>query len=219
MKNPGLINPDFSEKQQAVLIGSMLGDGHLQKSRTKVGTVRLRVSHKANQGKAVDFIRSHFINYCKTVKPAHDFIDHGFPARGFYTSYTKELIPYHDYFYELQTKEKIGTSFKKIVRPDIGLYLTSPLSLAIWYADDGTKRSDCDAARIATQGFSFEENALLAQCLKENFDVKVEVESWKQGGKPLYGLTLKATGNHFAEFRSLIKDIIVNDLPMFTYKL
>lgn len=56
-----------------------------------------------------------------------------------------------------------------------------PISLAVWYLDDGSKKSDCAACRLATlnicnletlQGFTLEENMALVECLRSNFGIE-----------------------------------------------
>lgn len=39
--------------------------------------------------------------------------------------------------------------------------LLSPLALAVWYMDDGHRRRDCNALRINTHAFTYEENERL----------------------------------------------------------
>lgn len=39
--------------------------------------------------------------------------------------------------------------------------LIDPTTLAVWFMDDGTKRTDCNAGRIATQGFTKKEQIQL----------------------------------------------------------
>ena len=49
--------------------------------------------------------------------------------------------------------------------------MVSPLSLAIWFMDDGYKRNDCNAFRLNTDLFTYDEQKLLVSCLKENFGI------------------------------------------------
>jgi hypothetical protein len=44
----------LTEKQNAVLIGGLLGDLHIQKGKTQVGTCRLRFCHSTKQKEFVD---------------------------------------------------------------------------------------------------------------------------------------------------------------------
>ena len=60
---------------------------------------------------------------------------------------------------------------KKIVPQSISKLLTDPLSLAVWFMDDGYKRNDCNAFRINTDSFKKSEQNVLCQVLKDNFGI------------------------------------------------
>lgn len=62
------------------------------------------------------------------------------------------LIPNWDYFYPER---------KKIIPHNIQSFLHDPLSLAVWFMDDGYKRSDCNALRLGTDSFTKDEQYLL----------------------------------------------------------
>ena len=47
--------------------------------------------------------------------------------------------------------------------------ITHPLSLAVWWLDDGNARSDCNGGRLATFGIHLEEQKSLQQLLDQNF--------------------------------------------------
>ncbi len=72
------------------------------------------------------------------------------------------------------------------------IYVTFPRALAVWYLDDGTKRSDTESCRIATQSFSENENKLVQEALATNFGVSAKIEDWgrtKKGNTP-YSLAI-----------------------------
>lgn len=71
----------------------------------------------------------------------------------------------HDMWY----KENV-----KIIPVNIGEYLT-PLSLAIWIMDDGTKIGS--SLKFSTNSFTFSECLLLVKVLYENFNIKASIQS------------------------------------------
>ena len=79
----------LTDKQNAVLIGGLLGDFHIQRGKTQVETCRLRFCHSAKQKELVDWKYEVFRkDFCQTTKPP--FIE--FAIRNdylFYTSYKK----------------------------------------------------------------------------------------------------------------------------------
>jgi ubiquinol-cytochrome c reductase cytochrome b subunit len=62
----------------------------------------------------------------------------------------------------------------KVVPLNIGEYLT-PLALAIWIMDDGTKAGT--SLKFATNSFTYSECLLLIKVLDENFKIKASVQS------------------------------------------
>ena len=89
--------------------------------------------------------------FCEGVKPPHETARAG--EYMFYTKYRDEFLSYRDEWYKDD-----GNRFRKRVPDTIDTMLVDPISLAVWYLDDGTKRNDSDACRLATQGFSLQEN-------------------------------------------------------------
>ena len=63
---------------------------------------------------------------------------------------------------------------KKVVPNNINEYLT-PLSLAIWIMDDGSKVNN--AIKLSTNSFSYSECLFLTKVLYDNFDLKSSVQS------------------------------------------
>ena len=98
----------------------------------------------------------------------------------FQTPYSMAWIPYHTTWYEISqslSSEQEGRAqrYRKRVPKNIQDLLIHPLSLLIWYCDDGSKRGDCQAGRFATQCFDEEEQNLLKKCLLDNFGLGVDV--------------------------------------------
>lgn len=66
---------------------------------------------------------------------------------------------------------------KKVVNPKIRNYMTTPLCLAIWIADDGGWAKP--EVRIATNCFSLDEVKLLVKILKNKFNLDCTVQILK----------------------------------------
>ena len=84
----------------------------------------------------------------------------------FATKTIPELNEYRQIFYP---------DGKKVVPHNILELLIEPLSLAVWYMDDGHKRTDCSALRLNTQSYSVGEQVMLQDCLLKNFGVRVNI--------------------------------------------
>lgn len=106
---------------------------------------------------------------------------------------------------------------KKIVPNNLKSLLINPLSLAVWYMDDGCLdyrfKDHCNAT-FATFCFTFSECKILKRVLHENFHVKASIHKNTMRGKIYYRLyILSESMNHFVK---LIQPFI---LPCFYYKL
>ena len=135
----------ISPSQHAVLIGGLLGDLHIQRARTSTRRCRLRFCHSTVQRDYVDWKYAQYRDdYCQTTKSPWEA-----PKPGeylFYTAYRDEFIPYHEAWYK-----SIDGKIRKVVPDNIQDLLVDPVSLAVWYLDDGTKRQDYNGCRLATQ--------------------------------------------------------------------
>lgn len=191
-----------------ILIGTILGDSHIQKTSATTNKCRVRVCHSINQSAYVLWKHKVFLNYCKTTKPPY------FTNRKeclFYTSYDRIFTTYHDQWY---IKEKHG--FQKKISDSIYSILVDPKSLAIWYLDDGTKRKGSNGCRIATQSFSLEENEKLQACFEKNFGLIVKIDRWYSKGKVRYSLSLPS--RTYILFKELLYSFVQKEIPTMLYK-
>ena len=163
----------MNEKIKQILIGLTLGDGHLasfvgrsRRSRMEVkgddkGLSYLQWLHKELKPLGVS-----------DLKPKRNYHQHRF-----YTKATEEIGKLRALFYP---------KGQKIVPKDIKTLLISPLTLAVWYQDDGTldcRSKDHYNALFATHCFSYSDCKLLADTLKENFQIDVRVYRCLMRGK------------------------------------
>ncbi len=87
--------------------------------------------------------------------------------------------------------------------------------------DDGSKRNDCNACRLATQSFYEKENIMLQQCLQTNFNLSVTIDKWKnkETEKFLYDLSIPSKNSSYKNFKNLIYDFVKAEIPSMLYKL
>ena len=158
---------NLTKRQREILIGLMLGDGCLERNGRNV---RLRVEHGLTQKNYLEWKYKEFQNLAtdkpRTVCSYHTKAKKNYRRWHFSTFSIPELNNYWHKFYFRKRKK---------IPKDIKESLKSPLSLAIWYMDDGYKRNDCNALRISTDCFSMREQKLLQQCLKDNFGIKTSI--------------------------------------------
>lgn len=185
------------KKQREILIGLMLGDGHLE-TQNKGRTYRLKVEQSIRHKKYVDWLYENFKEWVLT-KPK---INSSSNSMFFNTVSHGSFRFYAQQFYQDR---------KKIVPKQIYKWLT-PLALAVWYMDDGSIKSSKHKGKIInTQCFSKQEVKFLQKCLEERFFIKSILRKQKGNTWQLY--LLSETINKFYQ---IVKPYI---LPSMRYKL
>lgn len=148
----------LSTTQEDVLIGMLLGDGHLQLSRSgQLARLQIRNSQKQK-----DYVAWKY-QFFRDWAPKGLVNDKANNSVYFDTLYHSELEFWHRKFYVKR---------KKIVPADVNLLFTHPISLAIWLMDDGNGYLRSKALRISSYSFAEEENQRLQGCLKDNFGLE-----------------------------------------------
>ena len=99
---------------------------------------------------------------------------------------------------------------QKIVPREIASLLRDPLSLAVWFMDDGSKNRN-DGLILNTQCFTKDETERLKDCLSSNFGINhVSLQKDKSGWR-LY--VQSASSDHMTQ---IIRPYV---LPILAYKL
>ena len=188
----------LSQRQKDILVGTILGDGHLEQNGRGV---RLRVDHSMAQSEYISWKYREFENIAtnkpRLIKSFHKKENKFYERMHFSTYSNGLLVDWRNMFY----KDKI-----KFVPKDIATILTSPLSLAVWFMDDGYKRNDCNALRISTDLFFLKEQKILVGCLKTNFGVNSTIH--KKGKTYNIYIPEKAS----KKFCEIVKPYFINSL-------
>ena len=192
----------LSQAQQYVLIGLLLGDGYLEFNKFKAS--RLQVKQSNNKQEYVSWLYDHFNELVKTSpKQRTDTLQWYFSTRSLV-----ELEVWRQIFYQDK---------RKIVPRNIKSLLVSPLTLAVWFMDDGTldfrEKSHCSFT-LSTDSFSVEEVFLLQEALLENFGIKSSIQTPRSRGKQYTKLYIGKKGRDI--FLKNIRPYILN---CFAYKL
>ena len=154
----------LTSTQHAILVGSLLGDGALRKQGKRRNAL-LEVNHSFKQKEYVDWKWQHFRSYVlrqpKSRKGNGSRIAYRFTTRSL-----PEFTFYHDWFYP-EGKKRIPSNLT-----------LDPLSLAIWFMDDGTRIRS--AFYLNTQQFTLAEQHLLKQILLKTFGLQSALNRDKQ---------------------------------------
>jgi len=194
---------ELTKRQKAIVVGSVLGDGYLEFKGFN-GT-RLQVKQSERYKKYVHWLYCELKNVCKS--PPNQKKD----SKQWYfgTRYIDELTELRKIFYDERGIKIVPDNIKDI--------LLDPLSLAVWYMDDGTldwRPKNHYAFCLNTHCFSLKGVNKLVETLVINFDVKAAVYNNLIRGKRYPRIIIGQKGRD--RFLTLIKPYIIN---CFNYKL
>lgn len=173
----------------SIIFGSLLGDAHAEKRLGGVGT---RISFFQEDSHVEYLLHLHKTlaesGYCNTKVPV---IAQRLGVKG----KIRKIIRFSTWTYTSFNwiRDAWYKEGRKCVPPFIGQYLT-PLALAIWIMDDGSKLGK--GLKFSTNSFTYDECLLLIKVLNENFNLKATVQYagskdqhiiyiWKQSMKDL----------------------------------
>lgn len=150
----------LSQLQRDVLIGTLLGDGGL---RFRGNDCRLHIKHAIRQLSLVNYKRQIFtdITTMKVNVFSQAVGEKIYQFAEFVTLTHSEFTRYYRLFYP---------SSRKIVPDIIGHLFVNPVSLAIWFMDDGS--ADYAGAQLATHNFTEAEVERLMETIKINFGLE-----------------------------------------------
>ena len=197
------MNTELSGKQIDIFIGSILGDGGVYVKKNASGA-NYAVKQSIKYSEYVSWLYNHLKNLCPSgIKQRKD---NG--QLYFYTSPNENLTILQSMFYENRVKR---------VPKNIKEFLKSPLTLAVWFMDDGTldyRPKDHCAFHLCTNCFSREDTKLLIDALYENFGIVATLHYTLCRGKRHSRIYIGAKGR--SRFIKLITPYILN---CFKYKL
>lgn len=187
-------NLKLSEFQKEILVGLLLGDGCLERTKNSSGA-RLKISQCLRQKELVLWLYKNFSSFVATKPKVYrnelrfNTLTHGC----------------FKYFYDM-----FYSKSKKVVPDDIQDLLT-PTAFVVWFMGDGSVKSkECRGRILNTQSFKRTDIERLISVLKEKFDLISSIRMQKDGLQ-IY-ISAKSAGN----LNYLLKDKI---LPFFQYKL
>ena len=193
----------LTKRQEEILIGMILGDGHLEKLYTPELS-RLKVEHSYKQKDYVDWLYQEFKNWVRTepkvkIKKVWGKIHTNY---GFTTYGHKLLGNFQNEFYDKDKKKVISISLIKNI---------TPLVLAIWYMDDGSvKSSKHKGVFLNTQSFNREGIKELQNILEKKFGISSSTRKDETGEQIYLG------GNSGEKFIRIIESFVI---PSLKYKI
>lgn len=192
----------ITKLQKDIIIGSLLGDGCLEFNGFK-GT-RLQIKQSAEHKEYVSWLYSCLGNLCNSGPRRRKDNNQWY----FSTKHIDALSRLQRIFYP---------KGRKAIPNNILRLLTSSLSLAVWYMDDGTldfRPKSHFGIFLTTYSFSKSENQRLVSVLKNNFKIEANVHSNSCRNKKYWRIYIGKNGRD--RFVRLVQPYI---LTCFRYKL
>lgn len=183
----------LTQFQKSVIIGSLLGDAYLRIIPGRKNAF-LEFNHSSKQSAYVDWKFDILKNYCRSKPKLRAYNTR--KAYRFFTRSNKEFTNYYHQFY---------IDGKKVVPDNL---IIDPLSLAVWYIDDGSKCGE-DNVYLNTQQFTISDQTKLQSILLE-FGIISRLNSDKKYFR------IRIQKKSIDKFFSLISSYII---PSFRYKL
>lgn len=195
-------NLKLSNRQREILVGLLLGDGHLE-TQNNGRTFRLKIGHSITQAKYVNWLYDQFKEWVITP-----------PQEKQVSLNNKSFVNYWFNTISHASFRFYGQQFycsKKKVVPKLINKLLKPLSLAIWFMDDGSLKSkEHKAIILNTQCFDISDVKILQKALVKNWNIESQIRKQKDG---MQIFLTRDSAIRFAEI------ITPNLLPEFYYKL
>jgi Holliday junction resolvase RusA-like endonuclease len=119
----------LTQRQREILVGTLLGDGHLETSNDGQ-TYRLKIEHGVAQQEYVTWLYEEFKEWVRSEPYVRARPD-GRVFTGF-TTYSHSALRFYGHQFYDRKKKKVPALIHKLL---------TPLSVAVWYMDDGSRKS------------------------------------------------------------------------------
>ena len=194
----------LTKQQTNVLVGTILGDGFLQKTGEK--NARLRLEHGQKQK---DYVLWKGNIFGRLFQGQPNYLERIHPK-------SRETYKY------CRWQSNAGPAFgrwrkyfypdgKKIIPNDIGNFLTEPITLAVWYMDDGYFNKTDRNSYIYLGRTTRDEADILQKAIRKNFEIEAKIYDKKNKGFALFFGALETK-----KLQALVFPFII---PSLRYKL
>jgi len=189
---------DLSDKQKQLVVGSLLGDSSIVK--TKQGKARLYLGHSEKQKDYLlwkNGLLMPFMTKAEIKRYVH--------KQGYVSYKTWSYV--HPFFSEM--KAAFYSNGKKIINKSVLNKYMTPLALSVWYMDDGCCKYN-KFYNFATACFDYLGVLILSQIVKNKFNINILPY---KNGKYIY---VRVDRKQNEKFEKIISPYII---PSMSYKL
>jgi hypothetical protein len=193
----------LSNEQRAILVGLLLGDGHLE-TQNGGRTYRLKVEHSEKQVDYVHWLYELFASWIPS-KPYRRVRPDGRISVGFTTYSHGSFRFYAQQFYPIGKKKVIPKLINKLL---------TQAGLAVWFMDDGSRKSSKHTTyNIHTLAYTKRDLERLQDTLLKKFGIITSLHRQKETSWRIYIPSVSAE-----RFKSIIQPY-VNLIPSMKVKL
>lgn len=190
----------LTKRQQEIIIGTLLGDACLEKNGKNF---RLKIDHTEKYKYYIFWLYREFLPFSLNPRLIIETDKRNGKVYKRWHVATKSL-PIFNKYYELFYKGRV-----KIVPNNLSR-LISPLSLAIWFMDDGYKRKDSKGFYLCTSSFTSEEQNIIVKAISDCFGIETRIHHQKQYQR------IFIPSKQAEAFNEIVKPFV---LSVFKYKL
>ena len=165
----------LTDIQKSILIGTLLGDGHLE-TQDEGKTYRLKIEHQLAQQDYTEWLYNHFKEwvrngiYRKVKSQSKEYVGFNTYSHGAFRFYAQQ-------FY-VDKKKYIPKMIDKLL---------NPLVVAIWFMDDGSWKSEKHKTFIIhTLGFTKKDLMLVQDSFRKLFNIETALHRQKEKYWRLY---------------------------------
>jgi hypothetical protein len=173
---------NLNQRQQEIIYGTLLGDGCVSKiTHGDRSYYRFEVDHTIEDKEYVDWLYtelSDIFNIGPRTRERYRSLGKGFKSTSL-SLYSK----IDDVFRDL--REEIYIDGKKTVT-QAWLDKLTPLSLAVWYMDDGSYNINRNTVDISTYSFSLNEHHLIQRYFRDKYDIETSLPLHGKGNNKHY---------------------------------
>ena len=161
----------LTDRQRAIIVGLLLGDGHLE-TQNQGRTYRLKVEHGESQGDYVQWLFRELRDWIPAREPYIKIRSDGTRNVGFNT-YSHGSLRYYGHQFYADGRKQLPAIIHKMIKP---------ISIAVWFMDDGSRKSAHHHTYILhTLGYTRSELERAQIMFERKFGIKVVLH--KQKGK------------------------------------
>ncbi len=190
----------LSKRQRELVVGLLLGDGHLE-TQNGGRTFRLKVEHGSAQREYLEWLAKEFQEWLLSgwyEKRKGEKLVYGF------TTVSHSAFRFYGAQFYQNGKKRIPPLVRKLM---------SPLSLAIWFLDDGSAKSSKHRSLVIHSLGYNQKDLELAQSALRRFGVETSLHKQRNNSFRLYLPYQSAR---------IVADFvrpIVNEVPVLAYKV